>query len=67
MKKTTLLSFIIVLSAVVGALTAMFIYLRKREEELKEYEQILFDGDWEYDQSEIPDVPLEKVEAPEAG
>ncbi len=45
MKKSTLLSLIIILSALIGAVSAMYIYLMKREKELDEYERILFEGD----------------------
>ncbi len=56
MKKTTLLAFVVVLSAAVGALTAMYFYLRKREAELDEYEQILFDSDWNYEQTDMAEM-----------
>ncbi len=61
MKKTTLLAIVVVLSAIVGALAAMFVYLKKREAELDEYEQILFDSDWNYEQAEMAEIVPEEV------
>ena len=41
-KKSTLVAIVAFLSAVAGALGAMFLYLRRREKELDEYESMLF-------------------------
>ena len=41
MKKSTLIAIIAGLSAIAGALGAMFLYLRRREAELDEYEHLL--------------------------
>ena len=46
MKKSTLVAIIACLSAIAGALGAMFLYLRRREAELDEYEQLLFSEDF---------------------
>ncbi len=64
MKKATLISFVVVLSAAVGALVAMFVYLRKREAELDEYEQILFDCDVNYEQADMSEIAEMESEAP---
>lgn len=46
MKKSTLIAIIAGLSAIAGALGAMFLYLRRREAELDEYEHLLFSEDF---------------------
>ena len=52
MKKSTLISLIVFLSAVAGALGAAYLYLKKREKELDEYEQMLFSEEYEDDCAE---------------
>lgn len=42
MKKSTFVAVVAFFSAVAGALAAMFLYLRRREKELDEYESMLF-------------------------
>ena len=42
MKKSTLVAVVAFLSAIAGALAALFLYLRRREKELDEYEALLF-------------------------
>lgn len=49
MKKSTFVSLLVVLAAIVGALTAAFLYLRRREAELDEYEQLLFSEDFSHE------------------
>lgn len=67
MKKSTLLAILVFLSAVAGALGAMFLYLRRREAELEEYERLLFSEDFSYEQAEaIEDEPEEADFAEEA-
>ncbi len=56
MKKSTLITIAIALSAVAGALVAMFVYLRRRELELDEYEHILFNSDWNYEQGDTAEL-----------
>ena len=46
MKKSTLIAIVAGLSAIAGALGAMFLYLRRREAELDEYEHLLFSEDF---------------------
>lgn len=46
MKKSTFAAMLIVLAAIAGALGAAFLYLRRREAELDEYEQLLFSEDF---------------------
>ncbi len=61
MKKSTLVAIIACLSAIAGALGAMFLYLRRREAELDEYEQLLFSEDFSEETPETEeDEPLEE-------
>jgi len=46
MKNSTLIAIIIALAAAVGALAAAACYLRRREKELDEYEELLFSEDF---------------------
>lgn len=46
-KKSTLVAIVAFLSAVAGALGAMFLYLRRREKELDEYESLLFSEEFD--------------------
>lgn len=61
MKKTgTFAAMILFLSAAVGALTAAWLYIRRREKELDEYEQLLFSDDDDLDaELEDPDNDLD--------
>lgn len=61
MKKTgTFAAMILFLSAAVGALTAAWLYIRRREKELDEYEQLLFSDDDDLDaELEDPDDDLD--------
>ena len=45
MKKSGLIAVCTALAAVAGALTAVAVYLRRREKELDEYERLLFGDD----------------------
>ena len=45
MKKSTFAAMLAFLACAMGALTAFAIYLWKRERELAEYEQLLFEAD----------------------
>lgn len=45
MKKSCLIAVIATLAAVAGALAAVAVYLRRREQELDEYERLLFGED----------------------
>lgn len=45
MKKSCLVAVMAVLAAVAGALTAVALYLKRREKELDEYERLLFGED----------------------
>lgn len=47
MKKSTFISILVALAAVAGALGAAYLYLVKREQELAEYEQMLFSEDFD--------------------
>ena len=45
MKKSCLIAVIATVAAVAGALAAVAVYLRRREQELDEYERLLFGED----------------------
>ena len=73
MKQTGLIAAIAALSAAAGALTVGALYLRRREKELDEYEDLLFGDDEEEmdvpeDDQQIVEVEIEPEEdaAPEA-
>lgn len=58
MKKTTFGAILALLACAVGALTAAALYLRRREKELDEYEELLFSTDFN---EEVPsDEPAEE-------
>ena len=52
MKKTTFGAILAMLACAVGALTAAALYLRRREKELDEYEELLFGEDFN---DEVPE------------
>ena len=58
-KSTTFVAMALFLSAAVGALTAAWLYIRRREKELDEYEQLLFSED--LDEDELEEEPVEEV------
>ena len=62
MKKTTLVAILAFIAAAVGALVAALLYIRRREKELDEYEQLLFSEDFNDEIGEDDAV----VEAPAA-
>lgn len=47
MKRSTFVAILLFLASAVGALTAAWLYIRRREKELDEYEQLLFSEDFE--------------------
>ncbi|MDD3429698.1 MAG: hypothetical protein PHG02_06815 [Oscillospiraceae bacterium] len=49
MKKSTFVALLVFLAAVAGALGAAYMYLKQREEELDEYERLLFSEDFSED------------------
>ena len=61
MKKSTLAIMIVVLAAIAGALTTCYFYLRRREAELDEYEQLLFSED--FSNEIVPEMDEEAVMA----
>ena len=63
MKKSTLIAIVAFLSAVAGALAAAFVYLRRREAELDEYEQLLCSEDLSHEEGD--DVSEETDDATE--
>lgn len=75
MKKSVLVAVIAALAAVAGALAAVAVYLHRREQELDEYEKLLFSEEFgEEAAAEAPEAPAEpdaepapaQPEAPEA-
>lgn len=64
MKKSTFAAVLLFLAAAVGALTAGYLYIRRREKELDEYENLLFSEDFN---DEIVDEAGESAEEPGAG
>lgn len=61
MKKSTFAALVVVLSAIAGALVAVYVYLRRREAELDEYERLLFSEDFSY---EVPEAAAAEPAAP---
>lgn len=64
MKKSTLVALVAFLSAVAGALAAMFVYLRRREKELDEYEQLLFSEEFSHEAPEEAAADAEEADEP---
>lgn len=65
MKKTTFAAILVLFAALAGALAAAYFYLRRREAELDEYEQLLFSEDFsheEADESAEPEAPAAEPE-----
>lgn len=64
-KSTTFVALALFLSAAVGALTAAWLYIRRREKELDEYEQLLFsEDDCELDEEPAEEPAQEVTEEP---
>ena len=61
MKQSTFVALVLMLAAAVGALTAAWLYVRRREKELDEYEQLLFSEDLDEEEA-----PAEEAAAPAA-
>lgn len=61
MKQSTFVALVLMLAAAVGALTAAWLYVRRREKELDEYEQLLFSEDLDEEEA-----PAEEADAPAA-
>lgn len=53
MKHSTFVAVLLFLAGAVGALTAAWLYIRRREKELDEYEQLLFSEDFD-EEEEAP-------------
>lgn len=62
MKKSSFLALFAFFSVVAGALAAAFMYLRRREAELDEYEQLLFSEDFSHE--EVAQSPLDDLIMP---
>lgn len=66
MKKSTFGAALAFLAAAAGVLTAVALYLRRREKELDEYEQLLFSDEYDEDSETDPDLEtLDGVEEAE--
>lgn len=67
MKQSTFVALVLMLAAAVGALTAAWLYVRRREKELDEYEQLLFSEEFNQevpeDEEEVP-APVAEEEQP---
>lgn len=57
MKKSHFAAVLLFLAAAVGALTAGYLYIRRREKELDEYESLLFSEDFDEDEAPEADEP----------
>lgn len=62
MKNSTFAAILMFLAAAVGALVAGALYLRRREKELDEYEQLLFSEDFSDDEADEDEADLEPEE-----
>lgn len=65
MKKSTLVAILTFIAAASGALVAAWMYIRRRERELDEYEQLLFSEDFN-DEIEEDDTAEEPSAEPAA-
>lgn len=61
MKKSTFAAILVLFAAIAGALSAAYLYLRRREKELDEYEQLLFSEDFSHEE---PDETEDTEEMP---
>ena len=61
MKKSYFAAVLLFLAAAVGALTAGYLYIRRREKELDEYESLLFSED--FDDEPAEDEPADEPAA----
>lgn len=65
MKKSTFGAVLVFLAAAVGVLTAVALYLYRREKELDEYEKLLFGDEYDDDDAEpLADDDEEEPAAP---
>ncbi len=65
MKHSTFAAILLFLASAVGALTAAWLYIRRREKELDEYEQLLFSEDFAEEPASAEEVAMAE-EAPMA-
>ena len=56
MKQSTFVALVLMLAAGVGALTAAGLYVRGREKEVDEYEQLLFSEDMDEEEAPAEDA-----------
>lgn len=63
MKQSTFAAVLVFLAAATGALVAAWLYIRRREKELDEYEQLLFSEDFdEIDEIDEEPEPAEAID-----
>lgn len=64
MKKSTIIAWVAFFSAIAGALAAAYFYIQRREQELDEYENLLFSEDFseESDDDSMEDEQMENEE-----
>ena len=67
MKKSTFGAALLFLAAAVGVLTAVALYLRRREKELDEYEKLLFSDEYDDEDEADDDAEDDEVEAAAPG
>ena len=67
MKKSTFGAVLLFLAAAVGVLTAVALYLRRREKELDEYEKLLFSDEYDDEDEADDDAEDDEVEAAAPG
>lgn len=62
MKHSTFVAILLFLASAVGALTAAWLYIRRREKELDEYEQLLFSEDFDEEPASAEEAaPIEEA------
>ncbi len=63
MKRSTFVAILTFIAAATGALVAAWLYIRRRERELDEYEQLLFSEDFndEIGEDEAAEEPAEEA------
>ena len=61
MKKSHFAAVLLFLAAAMGALTAGYLYIRRREKELDEYESLLFSEDFDEDEATEAEEPAEEA------
>jgi len=66
MKKSVLITIVALLAAVAGALAVVAVYLRRREKDLDEYENLLFSEEFAEEEAPAEQAPAEEAAAEQA-